>query len=87
MANGVALAVGCELSMRRWVKDPMADIRRGLANRDPRVDVAWNKLDDAGKWVKLRHHVAHSNRIPHSWARWLLSKFDEREEAGGPQAQ
>lgn len=28
MANGVALAGGCELSIARWVKDPFWDLRR-----------------------------------------------------------
>ncbi|MBN9791271.1 hypothetical protein DMP17_22070 [Pseudonocardia sp. TMWB2A] len=28
MANGVCLTSGCELSMRRWVKDARAEIRR-----------------------------------------------------------
>ena len=31
MANGICLTSGCELSMRRWVRDPYADLRRKRA--------------------------------------------------------
>jgi hypothetical protein len=33
MANGVCLAEGCELSMRRWVRDPLHSIRLRYARK------------------------------------------------------
>lgn len=34
MANGVALGSGCELSMRRWAKDPRGELRRRVTSRE-----------------------------------------------------
>lgn len=74
MANGICLVSGCELSIRRWVKDPSADLRRDHARRDPRVDLPWNTLDDDGKWAKLNFRVEQRWDIPASWVKWLLRR-------------
>lgn len=39
MANGVCLAEGCELSMRRWVRDPLHSMRmrHRLRQQTPRA--------------------------------------------------
>jgi hypothetical protein len=75
MANGICLTSGCELSIRRWIKNPMADLRRHEASRDPRVDVPWNKLDDDGKWAKLNFRVEQRWDIPATWVKWLLGRM------------
>jgi hypothetical protein len=36
-ANGIALASGCELSMRRWVRDPLWRIRRRMTQISPAI--------------------------------------------------
>jgi hypothetical protein len=76
MANGICLTTGCELSIRRWVKDPLADLRRAHTKRDARVDIPWNKLDDDGKWVKLNYRVRERWDIPATWVLWLLARCE-----------
>jgi len=47
---------------------------------DPRVHAAWSTLDDAGRWIKLRHHLSLSYPVPAAWVAWLLEKYESRHD-------
>lgn len=47
------------------------------ATRPPEVDIAFEKLSDAGKLIKIRYHLGLPGGypIPAPWVQWLMTKI------------
>lgn len=48
--------------------------------RPREADIAFHKLDDAGKMIKLQHHLSGQWPVPADWVRWLMEKNAETVE-------
>jgi hypothetical protein len=50
-------------------------------SKPPEADIAFDKLDESGKLVKIRHHIAWSKKmgypVPAPWVGWLLEAYVE----------
>jgi hypothetical protein len=56
----------------------MAD--RPETTDDPRVHHAWSTLDDAGRSIKLRHHLSLAYPVPAAWVAWLLQQYESLQD-------